>query len=41
VLFRSQDLAKAALGKARAALAKDADGLKRINTLADELGLKG
>jgi len=40
-VLREQDLAKAALGKARAALAKDADGLKRINTLADELGLKG
>jgi cytochrome c-type biogenesis protein CcmH len=40
-VLRETDLAKAALTKARAALAQNADGLKRVNALADELGLKG
>ena len=40
-VLREMDLAKSALIKARAALAQNADGLKRVNALADELGLKG
>ncbi len=40
-VLRETDLAKAALAKARAALAKNAEGLARVNALADELGLKG
>ncbi len=40
-VLRETDLAKSALTKARAALAQNADGLKRVNALADELGLKG
>mgnify|MGYP006266467185 CR=1 FL=1 len=40
-VLRETDLAKQALGKARAALTNNAEGLKRVDALADELGLKG
>lgn len=40
-VLRETDLARDALTRARAALANNADGLKRIDALATELGLKG
>lgn len=39
-VLNEPDLAKAALAKARDALAGNDDGLRRVNALADELGLK-
>lgn len=39
-VLQEKDLAQAALAKARSALAADPDGLRRVNALADELGLK-
>jgi cytochrome c-type biogenesis protein CcmH len=39
-VLQENDLAVAALAKARTALAADPDGLSRVNALADELGLK-
>ncbi len=39
-VLQEADLAKAALAKARNALAADPDGLSRVNALADELGFK-
>jgi cytochrome c-type biogenesis protein CcmH len=39
-VLQENDLANAALAKARTALAADPDGLSRINALAAELGLK-
>ena len=39
-VLQENDLAKAALAKARSALDADPDGLSRVNALADELGLK-
>ena len=40
-VLREPDLAKAALAKARAALANNKDGLARLEELAQDLGLKG
>ena len=40
-VLREPDLAKAALVKARAALANNKDGLARVEALAQELGVKG
>jgi len=40
-VLRETELARDALTKARAALVNNADGLKRIDALAAELGLKG
>ncbi len=40
-VLREPDLAKAALAKARAALANNKDGLARLEELAKDLGLKG
>ncbi|MDB5643855.1 MAG: cycH [Hyphomicrobiales bacterium] len=39
-VLQENDLAKAALTKARTALGADPEGLSRVNALADELGLK-
>ncbi len=40
-VLQENDLAKAALARARHALGADPDGLSRIDALAEELGLKG